>query len=57
MVYFNITLEVYNRGLHLYPGAKAILQPSAHKSCQERAGLPEVLSLQNSEMRLQLLLQ
>lgn len=35
-------------GLHLLPGAKAIPQPSAHKSHQKRAGLWGELSLLSS---------
>jgi hypothetical protein len=30
--------------LHLHPGAGAVLQPSVHWSCQDRAGLPGVLT-------------
>ena len=30
--------------LHLHPGAGAVPQPSVHWSCQERAGLPGVLT-------------
>ena len=39
-------------GLHLHTGAKAIPQPSVHRSHQERAGLPEVLSLSGSDLYL-----
>ena len=31
-------------GLHLQPGGGAVPQPSVHWSCQERAGLPGVLT-------------
>ena len=35
---------------HLHLGAKAVPQPSVHRSHQERAGLPGVLSLLGSEV-------
>ena len=37
-------LEQGPMGLYLQPGVGAVPQPSAHWSCQERAGLPGVLT-------------
>jgi hypothetical protein len=46
-------LEQDPSGHHLYPGAKAIPQPSVHRSHQERAGLPGVLKQAHSRDKLQ----
>jgi hypothetical protein len=45
-----ICLIILSR-IDLHPGAKAVSQPSAHRSYQERAVLPEVLSLLGSEVK------
>jgi hypothetical protein len=43
--------EMPASGHHLHPGAEAVPQPAVHECCQERAGLPEVLSFPGQEVR------